>query len=406
MSKTYEEFLKEQQKLSAQQKNADIKNAHGMFDAQVESVKGTYEPEKKNIELVYSDAIDENNVQRIINERQIAESMANAGSTDSGLNRTQMTASQLSHSNNYAKLRRQEQAAFDELDRAIAQEISKIEQNRQSTVAGIESEYAANDRSVAASMFNKQQEEETARYKATLELAEKKSKARGDLITSLSNEDLNDTAKMSLYQNYINTYGLDASDSALDAFGNELGLIKSNDGTTVRAYTNNDVAKYKRLWNSRNIETNNAVVKIKEFLDSVDWSASEKNEFIKAVTGSDALTDKTLRDNAGTVNPADYEYTVIDEGDPDGDDFEDAWGVANDEWDFNLDAIVVDEFGVERTASDLFHNARLYFIRQEHLRDWNTWSKTGDNLKNALNNEGSSAWNKALKVVKEILGVE
>ena len=223
MSKTYEEFLKEQQKLSAQQKNADIESANSLYDAQVESVNGAYEPEKKNIELVYSDAIDENNVQRIINERQIAESMANAGSTDSGLNRTQLTASQLSHSNNYAKLRRQEQAAFDELDRAIAQEISQIEQNRQSTLAGIESEYAANDRSAATSMFNKQQEEETARYKATLEAqseatasaaeaAKAKATARTSLLGKLASYDYDDANKQSFIDDYAFNYGVDDDD--------------------------------------------------------------------------------------------------------------------------------------------------------------------------------------------------
>ena len=223
MSRKYEDILKEQAKLSAPKLEADKKLIDSMYDTQVQNVKDAFEPEKKAIEQSYENLLDENAVQRRINEHMILRDLTNTGDTNSGLSRTQMTAVQLSHANNQAKIRRQQQAGMEALSLAVEQEISGIEQNRQSDLASLVRSYADSDRSAATSIYNKELEEETARYKADLDAQTKaanaisestkaKASARTSLLDKITSGDYGDDDKWALVNNYAVNYGLDDND--------------------------------------------------------------------------------------------------------------------------------------------------------------------------------------------------
>ena len=79
----------------------------------------------------YQSAINMQNVQRLINERKISEAMSNAGLTDSGLNRTQQTATQLSYNNAVAQLEIEKQKKVDSLALALRQQKNALETNYQ-----------------------------------------------------------------------------------------------------------------------------------------------------------------------------------------------------------------------------------------------------------------------------------
>lgn len=72
--------------------NTDISESNSTKEKQKTVVTDNYNYRIAEAEKAYDDSYRENAIQKLINERQVAESMANMGLTDSGLNRTQQTA--------------------------------------------------------------------------------------------------------------------------------------------------------------------------------------------------------------------------------------------------------------------------------------------------------------------------
>ena len=104
-------------------------------------INKTYDAQKKQTEDVYNRAINQtssdaessyrqNEVDRIFNEKKIAEVNANLGLTNSGLNRTQQTAVQLSHSNRDYEISKARQDAIDNIALEKAGKITEIENNK------------------------------------------------------------------------------------------------------------------------------------------------------------------------------------------------------------------------------------------------------------------------------------
>ena len=123
-------------------KDKDLKVSNELYDNQVESINRDYDTQVFEQGKAYEDQYRENAVQKEINKRQVAESMANLGLTDSGLNRTQQTAVQLSYGNNKANIDRQRQSGMDSLNYSRRQALDTTEQNRLAANAQIEQGYA------------------------------------------------------------------------------------------------------------------------------------------------------------------------------------------------------------------------------------------------------------------------
>ncbi len=136
------------------QKEADKLASDKSYDTQKQLTTNTYNKQIDETADSYQDLYDENAVQRIINERSIAENMANLGLTDSGLNRTQQTAVQLSYGNAKNKIDVSRQKAVDSLTAELASKISQLDTEKQSAAASIDSSYAQAARSSAQDMYN------------------------------------------------------------------------------------------------------------------------------------------------------------------------------------------------------------------------------------------------------------
>ncbi len=141
--------------------------------------------------------LDLNDLDERVQRRQLAESMANAGLTDSGLNRTQQTALSLQRGNADAASRRSSeehvraaQNAIDQILADAAQQKAQQEANARSTtdtwyqnaldsLAGSARSAASQDyhaeQQAAADIAKAKLAEETARYKAAMEVATKQS---------------------------------------------------------------------------------------------------------------------------------------------------------------------------------------------------------------------------------------
>lgn len=220
--------LAETQKAQANQ-NADyaIKKIEDAADAQIKEAQGAYDG-----------VIRTANVQRLIDERKVSERMANLGMTDSGLNRTQQTAVQLSRTNaiNKAELARQKQ--IDALALEVTRQVGDINIQRQNTLTeldtqnqayllGLEENYNANRNAWATGAYEAEQSAAASRYKAKLdydaEIAKledarnkeaeanetKKLEAKEKLIEKLYDSDISNNQKQALAQNYYNKWGND-----------------------------------------------------------------------------------------------------------------------------------------------------------------------------------------------------
>jgi len=117
------------------------KKVNDIYDLQAEQVNKAHAAGVKEIGTAYDDQQRAVAVQKLINERKVAESIANLGLTDSGLNRTQQTAVQISAANAGYNLNRQKQADINAYNLDRDSKLSTIEQNRISATAGVDETY-------------------------------------------------------------------------------------------------------------------------------------------------------------------------------------------------------------------------------------------------------------------------
>ncbi|MBQ8649144.1 MAG: hypothetical protein IJ470_03650 [Clostridia bacterium] len=174
---TIDEYLKKYQDYYTPQADKEKSTSNANYDKQKETVSTTYNTQVDETKSGYEDIYRENAVRKLVNERKIAENMANLGLTDSGLNRTQQTAVQLSYSNNKVKIDTERQKALDTLSNQLAAEIANIEINKSAAAAEIDSKYAQLAESAAQEAYNTDVEAETARQKALLEAQTEQTKA-------------------------------------------------------------------------------------------------------------------------------------------------------------------------------------------------------------------------------------
>jgi len=149
---------------TARQK-ADVAASDKMYDTQRQQTQNTYNRQIKDTNNSYEDMYRENAVQKLINEREIAEDMAGLGLTDSGLNRTQQTAVQLSYANGKNKIDVNRQKAVDTLTASLADAISSIDANKLAAAEKIRSSYESGWQSAAQSTYARELEEQTKQQK-------------------------------------------------------------------------------------------------------------------------------------------------------------------------------------------------------------------------------------------------
>lgn len=132
MAKTYEDYYKD----TYQQARDEVERQYGTrkksdqtlidqigdsIDRQANAASQGYQSRIDNAQQEYQPLYDRNALQELVTRRQVEESMANLGMTDSGLNRTQQTAIGLQRGNADAQVRRDQQAYVQQAQQAIDQ---------------------------------------------------------------------------------------------------------------------------------------------------------------------------------------------------------------------------------------------------------------------------------------------
>ncbi len=170
---SYNTYLKQVREDSENvaQLNKKLATNQTLYDNHKKTVTDTYNQQIEDSKDDYENAYRENAVQKKVNEFYIAEEMANMGLTNSGLNRTQITANQLSYANNKANIDRQRQSMVDSLTRELTASLTDIENQRLSSEQTIRDEWDANNQSIAQNLYtakvNADAEVEKERIKAT-----------------------------------------------------------------------------------------------------------------------------------------------------------------------------------------------------------------------------------------------
>lgn len=209
-------LTEEQKKLLSKDLENEVSTLNQVAATNKQTITNDYNAQISETEKDYNNLYDQNNVQRIINERRIAENMANLGLTDSGLNRTQQTAAQLSYANNQNRLSIAKQKAVDDLARVMTAKLSEIETTRAQNEQSIRSAYGQKAVDNATSIYNAEQDAaakvEEARISAQNKLTSAKQTARNNLIAILTDDTKTAEAKQVALDNYGYTYGIDDDD--------------------------------------------------------------------------------------------------------------------------------------------------------------------------------------------------
>lgn len=226
----------------------------------IQQIETAGEASIKDAEHAYDDVINIANVQRLVDERAVSEAMANMGMTDSGLNRTQQTAVQLSASRKIAEAQIARQKQIDALALQIRQNIIDVERqrnadlaeaetSRQADIMGIEDAYNTNRNAFAADMYEQTQkaaqeqakaeaEAEADKKKAEAEALKNKAKARDNLLKLFyATNEYGDAVNSDEYQkqmalSFYNQYG---ADPIIDSYMKSKGWEIPTTATTVKS---------------------------------------------------------------------------------------------------------------------------------------------------------------------------
>ena len=189
--------------------NAQIANFQESANASLDYIAEQGKTAETEAYADYENIVNTLNVQKLINERKLAESMGNAGSTDSGLNRTQRTAIQLSHSNAVSKEQITRQKTVDsiadwvrnkstEVQLELKQNESSIKNALETNLAQIDADFDA----AATEWAGEQRKADIAAENARIQAQQ----ARTNAIISARNSILNTITKGELSEAQIGAY--------------------------------------------------------------------------------------------------------------------------------------------------------------------------------------------------------
>jgi len=281
---------------------ADIDVSNAGYDSQIGNTKANYGKQIDDTKIAYEDAYQKNAVQKLINEKQIAERNANLGLTDSGLNRTQQTAAQLSYANQKGKIDLSLQSALDELNLKLTDAITALENDKATAVRNITNNWNAYSDEQAQNTYNTKitglvnqynslGEQITDMYKADADAAADVQKAAISASASGSNSG---SGSDTLLWYFTGTYDDDKnpifrnSDGKTQAFGkgvNPYTGTKHKDakyGTFSNGYQPNNVGTYKDK-NGNTVVNKLSKTGIKDYVNGVEqnvWQTDDGTMYI------------------------------------------------------------------------------------------------------------------------------
>ena len=149
-----DDFVNEEKKKNSTKKQNEIDTYTAGIDSQITNTENYYDKQIGDVNVQYEKNYERNAVQKLINEKQIAEKNANLGLTDSGLNRTQQSAVQMSYANQKANLDLSRQKVLDELNIKLTDAITTLQNEKQSGINQIENKWDSYSEQQGTNAYN------------------------------------------------------------------------------------------------------------------------------------------------------------------------------------------------------------------------------------------------------------
>lgn len=227
-STDYNKILEEERSNLSNIKKTKQDAINKTHDSQKQVLNDEYGTLIDETKVAYENEYERNAVQKLINERQIAERNANLGLTDSGLNRTQQTAAQMSYANQKGKIDLAKKGALDKLTQNLASSLSSIEQSRIASLADLD-----------ASIESQAQSNAISRHNANVDANAKMYAAEQDAIAKVNVaaiEGKSNTPTVSYGAGGTSTGGYIVSSSTGTLARDYSGSLKDNGVSTVYSY--------------------------------------------------------------------------------------------------------------------------------------------------------------------------
>lgn len=242
-------FIEEENKKNKEKKQKEIDTYSASMDSQIDNTKKNYEKEAYDANASYADEYERNAVQKLINERQIAEVNANLGITNSGRNATQQAAVQLSYANQKGKLDLARRKTLDNLNFALTNAVTTLQNEKASGISKIESYWDSVAAEQGTNAYNKKIEyynaENNAARNAIYEIEDAEIKAENERI-----------AQQQKYEHELNLAAIEAS-----VANAQTNTVTKND-STAQVKTNVLNVKNSVLGNMQGELADNNVTKI------------------------------------------------------------------------------------------------------------------------------------------------
>ena len=214
--------------LHSQRTQADeefIKQVNEAIDRATASSTKPYQSQIEQLPGQYQKLYDTNAVQEIVNRRQVQETMANMGLTDSGLNRTQQTAIALQRGNADSAARLSQQQKTQELQDKIAQLIESGSAQKQQQEAAIRNNTSNWYNEMLNNLYNNAVQQGTSRYNA-----EQEAEAARVAAEAKAQQQQFENANTAVSA-FVKLIGAGYSDSEALAYMRKYGLLESDAGS-------------------------------------------------------------------------------------------------------------------------------------------------------------------------------
>ncbi len=200
MSNVLDKYVAEAKQQTDPKRAEAIKLAEDMAKVKTEQTTDAYNKAIGETKTAYESEYQKNAVQKLINERTIAEKNANLGLSDSGLNRTQLTANQLSYANQKGNIDLTRQKAITTLETNLANAIAEIKQENEQNKMSINQSYDQYNDQLASSLYSADLERQQAAYQNAI-IAEQNELAEYENIDFLTYAGVDKDTDKCLYYN-------------------------------------------------------------------------------------------------------------------------------------------------------------------------------------------------------------
>lgn len=224
MAKALEEYIKETSSAYETQIKKETDEIGVKYDNDIKNLKDAYNLKTEEINKNYDSLLRENEVQRVLNKRYLERKAAELGLTDSGLNRTQQTALQITSSKNTSNIQTARQSAVDALASEMTAKINEINSEKTSAKLNVENSYNELIGNIALSAYNSDVTAETEKEKAEKESADAQKSDYTDTLTQITANLSNLNLCASLIDKYAEKYDIDEYGTDMNVLLNASGL--------------------------------------------------------------------------------------------------------------------------------------------------------------------------------------